>query len=407
MPEVKEQIELITRGAIDVIQLDELKRKLEKDIPLNVKAGFDPTAPDLHLGHVVLIQKLKHFQDLGHRVIFLIGDYTGMIGDPSGKSTTRPVLTTKEIRQNAETYRKQIFKILDPGKTVIDFNSRWMSKMTAHELIELSAKHTVARMLERDDFSKRYKGGNPISIHEFLYPLIQGYDSVALKADLELGGTDQIFNLLVGRELQRAYGQEPQVVLTTPLLEGTDGVNKMSKSLGNYIGINEPPKEIYGKTMSISDEMMVKYYEILSDIDDSGLKKLKGDMKTGKLNPKDAKSALAREFVERFYGKKTADEAQAEFEKQFSKKGIPNDIETVIVKPVPTTINKFIFKNMNMAPSSSAATRLIQQGAVKIGDQTVNEPLAAVDFRAIHNQIVKVGKRQLKRVVVEGEAKKG
>jgi len=396
------QLELIARGAVEIILKDELKKKIENSIktnkPLNVKAGFDPTAPDLHLGHVVLIQKLKHFQDLGHRVIFLIGDYTGMIGDPSGKSATRPVLTRDEIKKNAETYKKQIFKILDPKKTVIDFNSRWMDKMSAHELIELSAKHTVARMLERDDFSKRYKGGNPISVHEFLYPLIQGYDSVALKADVELGGTDQIFNLLVGRELQRAFGQEPQVVLTTPLMEGTDGVNKMSKSLDNYIGINEEPKEIFGKTMSVSDEMMIKYYEILSNVSDADWKKLKPDLKSGKVNPRDAKVKLAKEFVERFHSKKAADEAEEDFVTKFKKKEIPDDIETIQMKKQTVLLPNLLAENLKLVSSKSEARRMVVQGAVKIDGKKVSDANSNIEISK--EMIVQVGKRKFKKILV-------
>ena len=390
---VQEQLELISRGAVEIIQKDELAKKIERsiktDTPLNVKAGFDPTAPDLHLGHIVLLQKMRHFQDLGHRVIFLIGDYTGMIGDPSGKSETRKVLSRKEINENAETYKKQVFKILDPQKTVIDFNSRWMDKMTAHELIQLSAKYTVARILERDDFSKRFKGGVPISIHEFLYPLIQGYDSIALKADVELGGTDQIFNLLVGRVLQKEYGQESQIVITTPLLVGTDGVNKMSKSLGNFIGINEPPTEIYGKTMRLSDEMMIDYYEILSNISEEELRKLKEDMKSGKLNPRDAKVALAKEFVERFCGKEAAQKAEEDFETKFKKKEIPDDLTPVYAQEGPIRLDKFL-SSIGMAPSAGAASRLIKSNAVEIDKQKMTDPFATIEPKP--GMVVRVGK---------------
>ena len=294
------QWELITRGAVEILVPEDLERKLKNSIssnmPLRIKAGFDPTAPDLHLGHTVLIQKLRHFQELGHEVIFLIGDFTGMIGDPSGQSETRRPLTQEEVMDNAKTYKQQIFKLLDPEKTVIEFNTHWLGRMSAGELIRLSARYTVARMLERDDFQKRYHDQKPISIHEFLYPLLQGYDSVALKADVELGGTDQKFNLLVGRDLQRDYGQEPQVVITLPLLEGTDGVQKMSKSLNNYIGIEEPPREIFGKIMSISDRLMMRYYELLSDLDLAEINKLKEDMNKGYINPKDVKARLAKEI---------------------------------------------------------------------------------------------------------------
>ena len=288
--ELEDQLALIRRGAVEILPEEELAAKLKRSLatgkPLRIKAGFDPTAPDLHLGHTVLIQKLKHFQDLGHQVIFLIGDFTGMIGDPSGKSETRKPLTEAEVRENAETYERQIYKILDPEKTLIDFNSRWMKPLSAQGLIELAAKHTVARMLEREDFHQRFTNHAPISIHEFLYPLVQGYDSVALRADVELGGTDQKFNLLVGRELQREYGQEPQVVLTMPLLEGLDGVQKMSKSLGNYVGIDEPPQEMFGKIMSISDILMLRYYELLSDLSLAELEQLKADLLGGALHPR-------------------------------------------------------------------------------------------------------------------------
>lgn len=401
---VEEQLKVIGRGAVDIIQKDELAKKLERSIktktPLNIKTGFDPTAPDLHLGHIVLLQKMRHFQDLGHRVIFLIGDYTGMIGDPSGKSETRKVLSREEINQNAETYKAQVFKILDKDKTVIDFNSRWMDAMSAHELIKLSANHTVARMLERDDFSKRYKGGIPISIHEFLYPLIQGYDSIALKADVELGGTDQIFNLLVGRELQRAYGQEAQCVLTVPLLIGTDGVNKMSKSLSNYIGINETPQEIYGKVMSISDELMVSYYELVSNISESDLSSLKQDLKSGKKNPRDAKADLAKEMVERFCGKSEAKKAEEDFIAMFKKKEIPKDIEILKVqKGYEAPLNKFLYQPLGLATSTAAATRMIQQGGVKIDGQKITDPW--YKLVADRPKDIQFGKRSFKKIVPE------
>ncbi|TAJ76437.1 tyrosine--tRNA ligase, partial [bacterium] len=298
----EEQLRVIKRGAVEILIEEELRKKLKRARPLRVKAGFDPTAPDLHLGHTVLIQKMKQFQDLGHEVIFLIGDFTGMIGDPSGRSETRKQLTRDEVLKNAETYKEQIFKILDPKKTVIDFNHRWMEKMDAAALVELSAKYTVARMLEREDFKQRYQKQQAISVHEFLYPLIQGYDSVILKADVELGGSDQRFNLLVGRELQREYGQEPQVVLTMPLLEGTDGVNKMSKSLNNYIGINEAPEDIFGKMMSISDDLMWRYAELLSDRDLEEVKKIRDQVVRGSVHPMDFKKSLASEMVSRFHG---------------------------------------------------------------------------------------------------------
>jgi tyrosyl-tRNA synthetase len=333
---IKEQLEYLLRGSVEVISEEALYEKLEKSMssgkPLKVKAGYDPTAPDIHLGHTLLIQKMKHFQDVGHEVIFLIGDFTGMIGDPSGKSIARKKMTKKDIAKNAATYKKQIFKILDPNKTTIVFNSHWMEKMSSSDFIELTSRYTVARMLERDDFHKRYKGQQPISIHEFIYPLIQGYDSVVLKADVELGGTDQKFNLLVGRELQKDFGQEPQVVFTMPLLEGTDGVQKMSKSLDNYIGITESPKEIFGKIMSISDELMIRYYELLSDISMSEIKKMRKKLKADTVNPKKCKVKLAKEIVARFYSTDEANNAEKEFENIFKKKELPHEMPQFNVK---------------------------------------------------------------------------
>lgn len=324
MRTVEEQFEYLRKGCVDIIQEHELKAKIARSIkekkPLKVKAGFDPTAPDIHLGHTVLLRKMKHFQDLGHEVIFLIGDFTGLIGDPSGRSSTRPAMTREEINRNAETYKAQIFKILDREKTVIDFNSRWLGKLTSFDIINLAAKYTVARILERDDFSNRLKKGLPISAHEIFYPLMQAYDSVALKADVELGGTDQKFNLLVGREIQREFGQEPQVIMTVPLLEGLDGVEKMSKSLNNYVGITEPPGEIYGKIMSISDPLMFRYYELLTDEPLSRIEKWKKEVKEEKINPKDLKSRLAESLAADFWGKEEARKAAQEFERIFKKK---------------------------------------------------------------------------------------
>lgn len=322
---VKRQLDILSRGCVEIIQKDELIHKIEYSIkekkPLRIKAGFDPTAKDLHLGHTVLLSKLKAFQDLGHEVIFLIGDFTGMIGDPSGRSDTRKALTKTEVLENAETYKEQVFKILDPQKTVIDFNSRWLSKMSAEDLIHLSAHYSVARILERDDFQKRYASNQPISIHEFLYPLIQGYDSVALKSDVELGGTDQKFNLLVGRDLQRAYGQNPQVVLTLPLLEGTDGVRKMSKSYGNSIGLLDPPSEMFGKIMSINDAVMLKYYELLTDLP---------IVEVSRFHPMEAKRKLAREIVARFHSVAESLTAETEFTQKFSRREFPDDL-----RPIP------------------------------------------------------------------------
>ncbi|MBF0291444.1 MAG: tyrosine--tRNA ligase, partial [Nitrospinae bacterium] len=324
MKPIEEQLDIIRRGAVEVIDEAELKKKLERSVatktPLKVKAGFDPTAPDLHLGHTVLLMKLKQFQELGHRVIFIIGDFTASIGDPSGKSETRPPLSREQVEKNAETYKQQVFKILDREKTETVFNNDWIGRMTPADIISLSAKYTVARMLERDDFSKRYRDGRPIFIHEFMYPLLQGYDSVHLKADIEIGGTDQKFNLLVGRDLQRDHGQEPQVVITMPLLEGTDGVQKMSKSYGNYIGINEPPKDMFGKVMSISDTLMIRYHELLSDITAVELERLKEDLASGAAHPKAVKMRLGKELVSRYHSKEAAEEAAGEFDRVFGKK---------------------------------------------------------------------------------------
>jgi tyrosyl-tRNA synthetase len=334
-PPVDEQLAYIKKGAAEIVKESELRLKLERSLasgkPLRVKAGFDPTAPDLHLGHTVLLRKLKHFQDLGHTVIFLIGDFTGMIGDPTGRSATRPPLTREQIGENAETYKAQVFRILNPEKTVVDFNNRWFSKFSAEDFIRLTAKYTVSQMLEREDFHKRFRDEKPIAMHELLYPLAQGYDSVALEADVELGGTDQRFNLLVGRELQRAYGQESQVVLTTPILEGLDGVNKMSKSLGNAIGIHEPPLEMYGKVMSISDEMMWKYYELLTDVRVDAIAQMKADAASGKAHPMALKKELARSIVADFQSADAAAKAAEDWAKQFQKGGIPEDVEEVAV----------------------------------------------------------------------------
>ena len=335
-PPVDEQLAYLKKGAAEIVKESELRSKLERSRasgkPLKVKAGFDPTAPDLHLGHTVLLRKLKHFQDLGHTVIFLIGDFTGMIGDPTGRSATRPPLTREQIAENAETYKAQVFKILSPEKTVVDFNSRWFSKFSAEDFIRLTAKYTVSQMLEREDFHKRFHDEKPIAMHELLYPLAQGYDSVALEADVELGGTDQKFNLLVGRELQRAYGQESQVVLTTPILEGLDGVNKMSKSLGNAIGIHEPPLEMYGKVMSISDEMMWRYYELLTDVRVEHIAQMKADVASGKAHPMALKKELARAIVADFHSAEAASKAAEDWAKQFQKDQVPADLDFVEIR---------------------------------------------------------------------------
>ncbi len=392
MVDLQSQLEIIKRGAVDVLPEEELVAKLKKGRPLRIKAGFDPTAPDLHLGHTVLIQKLKQFQDLGHEVIFLIGDFTGMIGDPSGKSETRKQLTREEVAKNAETYKEQIFKILDPKKTIIEFNHRWMEKMDAVAMIELTAKYTVARMLERDDFKQRYQKQQAISIHEFLYPLIQGYDSVALKADVELGGTDQRFNLLMGRELQREYGQEAQAVLTMPLLEGLDGVHKMSKSLGNYIGITEAPEDMFGKTMSISDDLMWRYYELLSDRPLDEIQSLKSQVESGSVHPMDAKKSLAAEFVQRFHGAVAAESAQDYFAEKFQTRSAPTEIRRQFSTPQPIWICRLIV-NLKFAKSTSDARRLIAQGAVRVDGQVISD--VNFQFHAPPHRVLEVGKNRI------------
>jgi tyrosyl-tRNA synthetase len=395
MIHVKDQLEVIKRGAVEVLPEEDLIRKLERGRPLRIKAGFDPTAPDLHLGHTVLIQKMKQFQDLGHEVIFLIGDFTGMIGDPTGKSETRKQLTKEAVAKNAETYKEQIFKILDPQKTIVEFNHRWMEKMDAVGMIELAAKYNVARMLERDDFRQRYQNQQSISIHEFLYPLIQGYDSVALKADVELGGTDQRFNLLMGRELQREYGQEAQVVLTMPLLEGLDGVQKMSKSLGNYVGITEAPEEMFGKIMSISDTLMWRYYELLSDRNISDIHSLQSQVDWGTLHPMEVKKMLAGELVTRFHGAQEAAKARNYFEEKFQRKAAPADIRVQFATPEPIWICRLIVDVLKFAKSTSEARRLIAQGAVKVDGRVVSD----VNFQFHHppHEVLEVGKNRIAR----------
>jgi tyrosyl-tRNA synthetase len=390
--DVSAQLDVIKRGAVEVLPEEELINKLKKGRPLRVKAGFDPTAPDLHLGHTVLIQKMKQFQDLGHEVIFLIGDFTGMIGDPSGKSETRKQLTHAEVAKNAETYKEQIFKILDPDKTRIEFNHRWMEKLDAVSLIELSAKYTVARMLEREDFKQRYQRQQSISIHEFLYPLMQGYDSVVLRADVELGGTDQRFNLLIGRELQREYGQEPQVVLTMPLLEGLDGVQKMSKSLGNYIGINEAPEEMFGKVMKISDELMWRYYELLSDKHLDAIEAARAQVKSAALHPMDAKKALAAELVARFHGTVAAHSAQDYFETRYQKRSVPKEVKKQFSAPESIWICRLLV-DLKFAKSSSEARRLVAQGAVRVDGQIISD--VNFEFQGNVNQILEVGKNRI------------
>jgi len=392
----QEQLRLLRRGAVEILVEEELLRKLQRGKPLRVKAGFDPTAPDLHLGHTVLLQKMKQFQDLGHEVIFLIGDFTGMIGDPTGRSETRKPLGRDEVEKNAATYKEQVFKILDPQKTIIDFNSRWMEKMSAVGLIELAAKYTVARMLEREDFRTRYQNQQSITIHEFLYPLAQGYDSVALRADVELGGTDQRFNLLVGRELQREYGQEPQVVLTMPLLEGTDGVNKMSKSLGNYVGIHEPPEEIFGKMMSISDDLMWRYAELLSDRPLDEIKKIRQQVADGKVHPMDFKKTLAGEIVSRFHGESAADAAREYFETRHQKRAVPKNIRTQFSPPERVGITQLLV-DLKFARSKGEARRLVAQGGVRVDGRVVMD--INFEFEKKNHRLIEVGKQRIAEAV--------
>ena len=394
----EEAFELISRGVDDILVADELKAKLREGRPLRVKAGFDPTAPDLHVGHTVLINKLRQFQELGHEVIFLIGDFTGMIGDPSGKNVTRPPLTEEDVRHNAITYERQIFKILDPDKTRVAFNSEWMSELGAAGMIRLAAQHTVARMLERDDFSKRFASQQPIAIHEFLYPLVQGYDSVALRADVELGGTDQRFNLLVGRELQKGAGQPSQTIITMPLLEGLDGGSKMSKSLGNYIGVDEAPDDIFGKVMSISDDLMWRYYELLSSRSNSELASLRRQVDEGG-NPRDVKFLLAEELVDRFQGAGAGRLARDAFASRFGRGELPADIPHVDVTAARDGVQvATMLRAAGLAGSTSEAMRLIAQGAVRLdGQKVMDRSLVLMPNTAC---LVQVGKRRIARVSV-------
>ena len=389
-------LEVIKRGASELLVEAELVEKLASKRPLRIKAGFDPTAPDLHLGHTVLLNKMRQFQDLGHHVVFLIGDFTGMIGDPTGKNVTRPPLSREAIAANAVTYKEQVFKILDAEKTEVAFNSTWMEKMGSADLIKLAATHTVARMLERDDFSKRYSGNQPIAIHEFLYPLVQGYDSVALKSDVELGGTDQKFNLLVGRELQKHFGQPPQCVLMMPLLEGLDGINKMSKSLGNYIGINESPEQIFGKLMSISDDLMWRYLELLSFQPMSTLRQWKTEVSGGK-NPRDVKVALAQEIVARFHSQAGAEQALADFEARFKQNAIPDDLPESLIPCGSSGIGiAQLLKQAGLTPSTSEALRMIDQGGVKIDGAKVSDRSLVLPVGT--DAVFQVGKRKFARV---------
>lgn len=401
--EVKRQFEIIKQGAVEIIEEEDLIKKLEFSIstktPLRVKVGFDPSAPDLHLGHTILLNKMRQFQKLGHQVIFLIGDFTGMIGDPSGRSETRPALTREQVLQNAQTYKKQVFKILDPDKTEIRFNSEWMDKMSAGDLVRLSAKYTVARMLERDDFAKRFKENLPIAVHEFLYPLAQAYDSVALKADIELGGTDQKFNLVLGRHIQRCYNMSPQVCITFPLLVGIDGTQKMSKSLGNAVGIDEPPREIFGKLMRIPDEIMISYYELLTDLTPSEIEELKDGMASGRLHPMEVKKQLAFMMVERFWGTDAAKQAREEFERVFSKGGLPDEIpEITLPKREEGWDLASAMLAAKIVSSRAEAKRAIQQGGVSLNGEKVNDFLLKLQAG---EHLIRLGKRRVVKVKID------
>jgi tyrosyl-tRNA synthetase len=402
----EEQLKELKKGAVELVSDKELLAKLEKSYkekkPLHIKAGFDPSRPDLHLGHTVLMNKMKQFQDLGHEVIFLIGDFTAMIGDPTGKNETRPALTVEEVRLNAETYARQVFKILDPEKTVVDYNSRWMNKFSAADFIRLSSQYTVARMIERDDFSKRFKEQQSICIHEFLYPLVQGYDSVALKADVELGGTDQKFNLLVGRDLQKSYGVAQQCILTMPILEGLDGVQKMSKSLDNYIGVKDSPRDMFGKTMKLSDELMIRYYELLTDLTTGELDKLKQDLIEGQKHPRDAKVELGHFFVSRFHGKQEADQAIEEFNRMFKEKGLPDDMPEKEMAAEGDVWICHLLKDAGLSGSTSEARRLIQGRAVEWDGEKVEDPQLKVVLKAGQEFVLKAGKKKFVRIKVNG-----
>ncbi len=391
MHDIESQLELIKRGTAEIISEEDLIAKLKQNRPLNVKAGFDPTAPDLHLGHTVVLQKMKHFQELGHNVTFLIGDFTGMIGDPTGKSETRKPLTKEQVLANAETYKEQVFKILDPEKTKICFNSAWLEPLTMKETLSLMAKFTVARIIERDDFQKRYKSGEPIGMHEFMYPIMQGFDSVNMNADIELGGTDQKFNLLVGRDLLRQYGKEAQVAITMPIIEGLDGVQKMSKSLGNYVGISESPKDMFGKLMSISDELMFRYYTLLSDMSLKDIEKMKQDIETGDFHPMTAKKNLAKEIVSRYHGTKAGVEAEEEFVRVFSNKNVPTDVQEYKIQGCFLDI----ILALNFASSKSEARRLAEQGGIHFENEKVYDLTIAPE----HEGILKVGKRKFAKLI--------
>jgi len=398
----EEQLKLIKKGVLEIIEEEELLEKLKEERPLIIKAGFDPTAPDLHLGHTVLLQKLRTFQQLGHTVYFIIGDFTAMIGDPSGRDKTRPPLTKEQVLENAKTYREQVFKVLNPEKTIVVFNSEWLGDMTAQELIKLTAKYTVARMLEREDFKKRFKENRPIAIHEFIYPLLQAFDSVAIKADVELGGSDQKFNLLIGRDIQREYGiEKPQVAILLPLLVGTDGVRKMSKSYGNYIGITEPPEEMFGKLMSIPDELMWDYWKLLTDLTEEEIEKMKKEVESGQLHPMEVKKQLAMYIVERFHGEDAAIRAREHFERVHSRRELPEEIpepQIVVASEGKIPLYELVYK-LGFAPSKSEARRLIKSGAVKIDGNKFTDPYFEVDLSK--EFVLQVGKRKFARIKPE------
>jgi tyrosyl-tRNA synthetase len=402
-PPLNEQLDLIQRGAEEIIPIEELEAKIKKSIetgiPLNVKLGADPSRPDLHLGHTVVLKKLRHFQDLGHQAILIIGDFTGMIGDPTGRSKTRPPLTLEETREFGKTYFEQASKVIDGTKAKILYNSEWLAKMTFEDVIKLASKYTVARMLERDDFEKRYKNGEPISIHEFLYPLAQAMDSVAIKADVELGGTDQKFNLLVGRDIQREYGQVPQVILTMPILPGTDGVEKMSKSLDNYIGISEPPDEIYGKTMSIPDSLIYTYFELVTDVSKEELNLIKQQLSDPSVNPRDLKRKLARTIVEQYYSKEAALQAEENFDKIFVRKEIPDEVIEVFVNQESASNIISLLRSIGAAPSNSEARRLVDQGGVSINGEKIQNSNSPIQIQS--GSILKVGKRKFYKLIIK------
>jgi len=405
--DVKEELRIIKRGTEEIISEEELIKKIEKSRkekrPLRIKQGFDPNAPDIHLGHTVGLRKMRQFQDLGHEIYFLIGDFTGMIGDPSGKSATRKQLTEEEVKKNAETYKKQVFKILNPEKTKVVFNSHWLGKLSFSEVLKVCSKYTVARMLERDDFSNRYKEGKPIGIHEFMYPLMQGYDSVAMQADIELGGTDQKFNLLVGRDIQREYNQEPQVIITLPLLEGTDGVEKMSKSLNNYIGINESPQEMYGKAMSVPDKLMAKYFELVTDVPLNEIDKIKMGLENNNLHPRDVKKKLAREIVTLYHGQSAATMAEEEFEKVFKNKLFPEKIKELILKKDDLKDGKRgivnLVKDSGILGSTGEAVRMVRQGGVRVNGEKISDP--HIDLTVKDGMIIKIGRLNFIKLVIK------